>query len=378
MFACSHNEKPPYIGVFLKNPGDDFVKLNQGGSGNFAPSSNDSVSLTDYYTRLRSDYARLFERFAPFPDNYDPFPNDYTRYPVAKKGARIYFYGVQIDYTNFFLVLPAYPKGFEKTQVPVKKLAEDLYCVELNNDWLGDGTIALASEQQEGTSRWFLRGEGPRLVTKKVEDDSGREQYTLIAKEDTTSKTPTERWRYAKCGKYTRWFSNGQAACSGRYELPHETLAQAIVDLNLDTLFTTRPDDSTKSRIGNLIQDYFLWLQDFRRETGDFDLKAVYTSLQQLTKSRQKEYEERLTSLLSKSVDLGLTGNQALTLLVEVNRRMFLSVEHGRWTWYQNGRKQVQGDFVYGKRNGTWKWWDSTGNVTTAKVYDNGHIVQTK
>ena len=37
-------------------------------------------------------------------------------------------------------------------------------------------------------------------------------------------------------------------------------------------------------------------------------------------------------------------------------------VNNGVWTWYfENGTKNIQGEFIQGKRSGAWKTWNANG-----------------
>jgi antitoxin component YwqK of YwqJK toxin-antitoxin module len=46
---------------------------------------------------------------------------------------------------------------------------------------------------------------------------------------------------------------------------------------------------------------------------------------------------------------------------------------HGRWVaWYQNGQKEEEGEYVNGKRHGIWTFWDEDGNKENERIYFNG------
>lgn len=43
---------------------------------------------------------------------------------------------------------------------------------------------------------------------------------------------------------------------------------------------------------------------------------------------------------------------------------------HGLWTWwYENGKKEMQGHFEFGKRVGVWYTWDRAGILRSEGMY---------
>jgi len=61
--------------------------------------------------------------------------------------------------------------------------------------------------------------------------------------------------------------------------------------------------------------------------------------------------------------------------LVEENYRN--GKEEGLHTqWFGNGQKRMEWDFKNGKREGLWIYWDKEGNVTETETYKDGELVK--
>lgn len=47
-------------------------------------------------------------------------------------------------------------------------------------------------------------------------------------------------------------------------------------------------------------------------------------------------------------------------------------------TWYENGRRQMQGFYKETKEEGTWNYWNESGDLTKVEIYKDGKLIETK
>jgi antitoxin component YwqK of YwqJK toxin-antitoxin module len=45
-------------------------------------------------------------------------------------------------------------------------------------------------------------------------------------------------------------------------------------------------------------------------------------------------------------------------------------------TWYENGQRSEEGNYIHGKKNGTWKYWDESGKLVREEIYNMGDLVK--
>ena len=46
-------------------------------------------------------------------------------------------------------------------------------------------------------------------------------------------------------------------------------------------------------------------------------------------------------------------------------------------TYNENGQLESRGNYIDGKREGLWEWFDENGNLTETRTYRNGDLVET-
>jgi antitoxin component YwqK of YwqJK toxin-antitoxin module len=53
--------------------------------------------------------------------------------------------------------------------------------------------------------------------------------------------------------------------------------------------------------------------------------------------------------------------------------------QEGKWTlYYENGQINAEGNYVGGKKDGVWTWYDVKGHKTDEQTYQNGAIASHK
>lgn len=51
----------------------------------------------------------------------------------------------------------------------------------------------------------------------------------------------------------------------------------------------------------------------------------------------------------------------------------------GKWTgWHDNGTKSYEGNYINGKKEGVWSWYDETGKLTSKQNYQADNLINTQ